>query len=68
MRIWGGELEITSFSELFEINIQAYKYATSIVPNQEYIHPNSNLIVRLYFFNGYHYNLLKKIKNIEFKY
>ena len=60
MRTWGGELEITAFSELFEVDIQVYRYATSIVPNHEYIHPNSNLTVRLYFQNGDHYNLLKK--------
>ena len=56
----------TAFSELFEVDIQVYRYATSIVPNHEYIHPNSNLTVRLYFLNGDHYNLLKK--NIEYKY
>ena len=38
----GGKLEITSFSELFEVDIQVYRYATSIVSNHEYIHPNSN--------------------------
>ena len=66
LRTWGGELEITAFSELFEVDIQVYRYATSIVLNHEYIHPNSNLTVRLYFLNGDHYNLFKK--NIEFKY
>ena len=56
----GRELEITAFSELFEVDIQVYRYATSIVSNHEYIHPNTNLTVRLYFLNRDHYNLLKK--------
>ena len=60
MRAWSGELEIISFSELLKIDIQVYRYATSIVPNHEYIHLNSNLTVSFYFLNGDHYNLLKK--------
>ena len=60
MRTWGGELEITAFSELFEVDIQVYRYATFIVPSHEYIHLNSNLTVRLYLLNGDHYNLLRK--------
>ena len=56
----GWRIEITAFSELFEIDIQVYINATSIVPSHKYIHPNSNLTVRLYFLNGDHYNLLKK--------
>ena len=61
MRTWGGELEITAFSEHFNINIWAYRYATSIVLNHKYIHPNSNLIVRFYFLNEDHYNLFKTL-------
>ena len=33
----------------FEVNIQVYRYATSIVQNHEYIHLNSNLTIRFYF-------------------
>ena len=61
MRTWGGELEITVFSKLYEVDIQVYRYVTSIVPIHEYIHPNSNLTVGLYFLNGDYYNLLQKI-------
>ena len=43
LRTWSGELKITAFLELFEVDIQVYRYATSIVPNYKYIHPNSNL-------------------------
>ena len=47
MRTWGGEYKITVFSDLFEVDIQVdiqvYRYATSIVTNHEYIHLISNL-------------------------
>ena len=33
----------------FEVHVQVYRYSTSIVPNHKYIHPNSNLTVRLIF-------------------
>ena len=59
MRTWSGELEITVFSELFKVDIGVYRHATSIVPYHEYVFPNSILIIRLYFLNGDHYNLLK---------
>ena len=62
MRTWGGELKITVFSEHFNINIRVYRYATSIVLNHEYIHPNSNLTVRFYFLNEDYYNLFKNIE------
>ena len=42
------------FFRAFEVDIQVYRYSTSIVPNHEYIHPNSNLTIRLYFLNGDH--------------
>ena len=59
-RAWDGEIEIIAFLELYEVDIQVYRYTTSIVPNHKYIYPNSNLTVRLYFLNGDHYNLLRK--------
>ena len=52
-----GELEIAAFSEPFEVDILVYRYATSIVLNNEYIHSNSNSTVRFYFLNGDHYIL-----------
>ena len=62
-KTWDGEIEMTAFPELFEVDIQVYKYTTSIVLNQKYIYPISNLTVRLYFLNGYHYNLFPKKLN-----
>ena len=65
MRTWDGKLEITAFTELFEVDIQEYRYATSIASNHEYMYPNFYLSVRLYFLYWDYYSLLK---NIEFKY
>ena len=59
LRTWDEGLDITAFSELFDVDIQANKYAASIVSNHKYIYPNSRLTVRLYFLNGDHYNLLQ---------
>ena len=56
----GWRIKNYCFFRAFEVDIQVYRYSTSIVPNHEYIHPNSNLTVLLYFQNGDHYNLLKK--------
>ena len=61
----GWRIRNYCLSNLFKVDIQVYRYSTSIVPNHEYIHPNSNLTVRLYFLNGDHFYLLEKTLNLK---
>ena len=58
----GWRIRDYCLSEHFNMHIRVYRYATSIVLNHEYIHPNSNLTVRFYFLNEDYYNLFKNIE------
>ena len=68
-KVWGGEIEIIAFTELYWTNVAVHDLITSPDPRYFYKNSNSNYTIRLMYRNRQHYNSLIPLdeKNLMLK-
>ena len=55
---WGSDLEVVTFSELYNVTVNIYEIFTSQTPDNWYVARDNALDINLFYRNGVHFDSL----------